>query len=74
MHRWCGHGRGPIVWPLHLAQEIPTFAKWLLDHVRTQMENGVVVDPDVVVYFHPPPTLAYTYNNMWAYGNHYMHY
>jgi hypothetical protein len=41
-----------------LAQEIPTFAEWLLDHVRTQMENGVVVDPDVVVYFHPPPTLA----------------
>ncbi len=67
-HWQCGHG--PIVWPLHLAQEIPTFARWLLDHVRTQMANGVVVNPNVVVYF-CPPSIAYTYNNMWAYGNHY---
>jgi hypothetical protein len=35
------------------------------------MANGVVVDPDVVVYSCPPSTLASTYNNMWAYGNHY---
>jgi hypothetical protein len=35
------------------------------------MANGVAVDLDVVVYFHPPSTLAYTFNNMWAYGNHY---
>jgi len=35
------------------------------------MANGVAIDPDVVVYFHPPLTSAYTYNNMWAYGNHY---
>jgi hypothetical protein len=62
MHRQ--HGHGPIVWPPHLAQEIPTFARWLLDHFRTQMANGVVVDLDVVVYFRPPSTLAYTYNNM----------
>jgi hypothetical protein len=54
-----------------LAQEIPTFARWLLDHVRIQMANGVVVNPDMVVYFRPPSTSAYTYNNMWAYGNHY---
>jgi hypothetical protein len=54
-----------------LAQDIPTFARWLLDHVKIPMVNGVVVDPDMVVYFHPPSTLAYTYNNMWAYGNHY---
>ncbi len=70
MHRQ--RGRGPIVRPPHLAQEIPTFARWLLDHVRTQMANGVVVDYNVVVYSHPPSTSAYTYNNMWAYGNHYM--
>jgi len=69
MHRW--HGHGPIMWPPHLAQEIPTFARWLLDHVRTQMANGVVIDLDVVVYSCPPSTLAYTYNSMWAYGNHY---
>ncbi len=69
MHRWCGHG--PIVWPPHLAQEIPMFVRWLLDHVRTQMANGVAIDPNVVVYSHPPSTSAYTYNNMWAYGNHY---
>ncbi len=67
-HWQCGHG--PIVWPLNLAQEIPTFARWLLDHVRTQMANGVVVNPDVVVYF-CPPSIADTYNNMRAYGNHY---
>ncbi len=71
MQRWHGHGHGPIVWPPHLAQEIPTFARWLLDHFKTQMVNGVVVDPDVVVYSSPPSTSAYTYNNMWAYGNHY---
>jgi hypothetical protein len=53
----------PIVWPPHLAREIPTFAKWLLDHVKTQMANGMVVDPDVVVYSRPPSTLVYTYNN-----------
>ncbi len=47
MHRHRGHG--PIVWPPHLAQEIPTFARWL-DHVRTQMANGVVVDPNMVAY------------------------
>jgi hypothetical protein len=35
------------------------------------MANGMVVDPNVVVYFRPPSTSAYTYNNMWAYGNHY---
>jgi hypothetical protein len=35
------------------------------------MANGVVVDPNVVVYSHPPSTSTYTYNNMWAYGNHY---
>jgi hypothetical protein len=35
------------------------------------MANGMVVNPDVVVYFRPPSTLAYTYNNKWAYGNHY---
>jgi hypothetical protein len=58
------------MWPLHLAQEIQTFAKWLLDHVTTQMANGVVVDLDVMVYSCPPSTLAYTYNNMSAYGNH----
>jgi hypothetical protein len=62
MHR--RHGRGPIAWPPHLAQEIPTFARWLLDHVRTQIANGVVVDPNMVVYSRPISTLAYTYNNM----------
>jgi len=60
------------VWPPHLAQEIPTFAMWLLDHVMKQMANGVVVDFDLVVYFCPPLTLTCTYNNTWAYGNHYM--
>ncbi len=60
-----------IVWPPHLAQEIPMFARGLLDHVRTQMANGMAVDLDVVVYSHPPSTSAYTYNSMWAYGNHY---
>jgi hypothetical protein len=35
------------------------------------MANGVAIDPNVVVYSHPPSTSAYTYNNMWAYGNHY---
>ncbi len=69
MHRRCG--RGAIVCPPHLAKEIPTFARWLLDHVRTQMANGVAVDLDMVVYFFPQSTSAYTYNNMWAYGNHY---
>jgi hypothetical protein len=64
MHRHRGHG--PIVWPPHLAQEIPTFARWL-DHVRTQMVNGAIVDPNVVVYSHPPSTLAYTYTSLWAY-------
>jgi hypothetical protein len=34
------------------------------------MANGVVVNPDVVVYF-CPPSIADTYNNMRAYGNHY---
>jgi hypothetical protein len=38
------------------------------------MVNGMAVDLDMVVYSHPPLTLAYTYNNMWAYGNHYKHY
>jgi hypothetical protein len=36
------------------------------------MVNGVIVDLKVLVYFHPPSTSAYTYNNMWEYGNHYM--
>jgi len=54
-----------------LAQKIPTIARWLLDHVRTQMANGVAIDPNVAVYSCPPSALAYTYNNMWAYGNHY---
>jgi hypothetical protein len=31
----------------------------------------MAIDLDVVVYFHPPSRSAYTYNNMWAYGNHY---
>ncbi len=53
------------MWPPHLAQEIPTFARWLLDHVMKQMANGVVVDFDLVVYFCPPLTLTYTYNNTW---------
>jgi hypothetical protein len=35
------------------------------------MANGVAVDHDVVVYSCPPSTLAYTYDNVWAYGNHY---
>jgi hypothetical protein len=35
------------------------------------MANGVAVDLDMVVYFFPQSTSAYTYNNMWAYGNHY---
>jgi hypothetical protein len=35
------------------------------------MANGMAIDPNVVVHSHPPSTLAYTYNNMWAYGNHY---
>jgi hypothetical protein len=35
------------------------------------MANGVAVDLDVVVYSCPPSTSAYTYNNMWAYGNHF---
>jgi hypothetical protein len=35
------------------------------------MENGVAIDLDMVVYSCPPSTLAYTYNNMWTYGNHY---
>jgi hypothetical protein len=35
------------------------------------MANGVVVDLGVVVFFCPTSTLAYTYNSMWAYGNHY---
>jgi hypothetical protein len=34
------------------------------------MANGVVVNLDMVVYSWPPSTSAYTYNNMWAYGNH----
>ncbi len=50
------------MWPPHLAQEIPTFARWLSDHVKTQMANGVVVDPDMVVYSCPPSTSTYTYN------------
>jgi hypothetical protein len=54
-----------------LAQEIPTFARWLLDHVKIQMANGMAVDPNMVVYFRPPSTSTYTYNSMWAYGNHY---
>ncbi len=58
LHRWCG--RGAIVCPLHLAQEIPTFARWLLDHVRIQMASGVGVDPNMVVYFCPQSTSAYT--------------
>jgi hypothetical protein len=65
MHRQ--RGPGPIVWPLHLAQQIPTFARWLLDHVGTQMANQVVVDPNMVVYSYPPSTLAYTYTSLWAY-------
>jgi len=69
MHRQ--RGCGPIVWPPHLAQGIPTSTRWLSNHVKTQMANGMVVDPNVVVYFRPPSTSAYTYNNMWAYGNHY---
>jgi hypothetical protein len=36
------------------------------------MANGVAVECNVVVYSHPPSTSAYTYNNMWAYGNHCM--
>jgi hypothetical protein len=54
-----------------LAQEIPTFARCFLDHVKTKMANGVAVDLDMVVYFRPPSTSACIYNSMWAYGNHY---
>jgi hypothetical protein len=35
------------------------------------MANGVAINLDVVVYSRPSSTSAYTYNNMWAYGNHY---
>jgi hypothetical protein len=34
------------------------------------MANGVAIDLDMVVHFCPSSTLAYTYNSMWAYGNH----
>ncbi len=36
------------------------------------MANGVAADPTVVVYSRQPSTSTYTYNNMWAYGKHYM--
>jgi hypothetical protein len=35
------------------------------------MANGIAIDLNMVVYFCPPSTLAYTYDSMWAYGNHY---
>ncbi len=35
------------------------------------MANGVAIDLGMVVYSCPPSTLAYTYNIMWTYGNHY---
>jgi hypothetical protein len=54
-----------------LAQDIPPFAIWLLNIIRVQTANGVDVDPNVIRFFHPPNPIAYTYQNMWAYGNHY---
>ncbi len=62
----------PIPLHLHLQVDFPTFATWLQDHVKQQFHVGLVeVSKELVQLFRPPSHKAYTYNSMWAYGNHY---
>jgi hypothetical protein len=40
--------------------------------VKQQFHVGLVeVSKELVQLFRPPSHKAYTYNSMWAYGNHY---
>jgi hypothetical protein len=40
--------------------------------VKQQLHVGLMeVSKELVQLFHPPSRKAYTYNSMWAYGNHY---
>jgi hypothetical protein len=41
--------RGNIQWPNHLAQDIPSFATWLLN-IRVHIAIGVDVDPNVIFF------------------------
>jgi hypothetical protein len=63
--------RRNIQWPNHLAQDIPSFATWLLNIVRVHIANGVDVDPTVISFSHLSRLVAYMYKSMWAYDNHY---
>jgi hypothetical protein len=74
-HRAHGKVHGPYrnVNPtplhLHLQVDFPTFT-WLKDHVKQQLHVGLVeVSEKLVKLPHPPSRKAYTYDNMWAYGN-----
>ncbi len=57
---------------LHLQVDFPTFTTWLEDHVKQQLHVGLVeVSKKFVQLSQPPSRKAYTYDSMWAYGNHY---
>jgi hypothetical protein len=63
--------RGNIQWPNHLAQDISSFATWLLNIVKVHMANGVNVEPNVISFSHLSRLVAYMYKCMLAYDNHY---
>ncbi len=62
--------RGIMQWLDHLAQDIPPFATWFLNIIKVQIANGVDVEPNMILFFCLLNPIAYTYKNMWAYGNH----
>jgi hypothetical protein len=77
-HRAHGRAHGPYrnvnLTPLHLHLQVdfPTFTTWLEDHVKQQLHVRLVeVSKKLVQLPHPPSHKAYTYDSMWAYGNHY---
>jgi hypothetical protein len=62
---------GNIQWPNHLAQDISSFATWLLNIGRVHIANGVDIEPNLMSFSRLSRLVAYMYKCMWAYDNHY---
>jgi hypothetical protein len=57
--------------PLHLQQNIPSFAIWFEAHVKAQLTMGARIDDDNMRLSQALVHKAYTYKSMWTYENHY---
>ncbi len=55
----------------HSQHDTPSFSQWLQMCVKDQLFSNVVINENIVQLSQPLARKTYTYEKMWAYGNHY---